>query len=123
MELVSINERAQPCGALTKLGPTRIKSLGRAATWNPNVVGCTFVVACSAASTVCVSVYNARYFVVEAPPQILVPIPPRQDEELSASDREELASALSNVLEFHPEPERVTDRDLERNLPSYHFPE
>lgn len=43
--------------------------------------------------------------------------------EASEEERQELGRALENIVQFRPEPEEPTDADLEKNLPSYNFPD
>lgn len=84
--------------------------------------GYTFVIVCSASSVPNVAVSAPARYIAGLSARSVVSVP-AQDEELSPSEKQELACALSNVVEFRPEPEDIAERDLERNLPSYHFPE
>lgn len=42
---------------------------------------------------------------------------------LREKDEKEIGEAIANVLSYVPEPEDITEADLEKNRPSYHFPE
>jgi hypothetical protein len=123
LEPVSLNQKVSPFGGLVDVPSARTKEPRRVTRWNRNAFSYTFMVVCWAGSARCVAVKDARNFAVETRPHILFTVPYQQDVELTPSQQEELSCALSNVLEFRPERERTTDRDLERNLPSYFFPE